>query len=95
MLYPIVPKQTEYKIETIRIYDKFQNFIAFRCSYEVVKPELYVFEKHWGYLNIEKTIEADKDEFVFKNNTIIYKYELDSAGQTTTSIDTTEILNFE
>lgn len=95
VLFPIVPKQTEYKTETIKIYDRFQGFMARCCSYEVVEPKLYVFEKHLGYINIEKPIEADKDEFSFKNNTIIYKYQLDNEGQTTTVRDTTEILNFE
>ncbi|QGW28413.1 hypothetical protein [Phnomibacter ginsenosidimutans] len=94
VLIPIVPKQTEYKTETIKIYDRFQVFLARCCSYEVVEPKLYVFEKHLGYINIERPIDADKDEFSFKNNTIIYKYELDNDGQKTVR-DTTEILNFE
>ena len=95
VLYPIVPKQTEYKTETIKIYDRFQGFMARCCSYEVVEPKLYFFEKHLGYINIEKPIDADKDEFNFKSNTIIYKYTLDNDGQTTAVRDTTEILNFE
>lgn len=94
VLFPIVPKQTEYKTETIKIYDRFQGFIARCCSYEVVESKLYIFEKHLGYINIERPIDADKDEFSFKNNTIIYQYELDNDGQTTVR-DTTEILNFE
>ena len=83
VLYPIAPKQTEYKTETIKIYDRFQGFMARCCSYEVVEPKLYIFEKHLGYINIEKPIDADKDEFNFKSNTIIYKYKLDHDGQTT------------
>jgi hypothetical protein len=94
VLFPIVPKQTEYKTETIKIYDRFQGFMARCCSYEVVESKLYIFEKHLGYINIERPIDADKDEFIFKNNTIIYQYELDNDGQTTVR-DTTEILNFE
>src|SRR5690554_4427166 len=94
VLLPIVPKQTEYKTETIQIYDKFQGFMARCCSYEVVEPKLYIFEKHLGYINIERPIDADKDKFSFKDNTIIYKYELDNDGQTTIR-DTTEILKFE
>jgi hypothetical protein len=94
VLIPIAPKQTEYKTETIKIYDRFQGFMARCCSYEVVEPKLYVFEKHLGFINIERPINAEKDEFSFKNNTIIYKYELDKDGQTTIR-DTTEILNFE
>lgn len=94
VLYPIYPKETEYKTETIKIYDRFQGFMARCCSYEVVEPKLYIFEKHLGYINIEKPIDADKDEFSFKNNTIIYKYELDNGGQRIIR-DTTEILNFE
>ena len=94
VLIPIAPKQTEYKTETIKIYDRFQGFMARCCSYEVVESKLYIFEKHLGYINIERPIDADKDEFSFKNNTIIYQYELDNDGQTTVR-DTTEILNFE
>jgi len=94
-LFPIVPKQTEYKTETIKIYDRFQGFMARCCSYEVVEPKLFIFEKHLGYINIEKPIDADKDEFSFKNNTIIYTYELDNNGQAKTVRDTTEILKFE
>src|SRR5690606_19935369 len=94
VLIPIVPKQTEYKRETLKIYDRFQGFMARCCSYEVVEPKLYIFEKHLGYINIEKPIDADKDEFIFKNNTIIYKYELNNDGQATVR-DTTEILKFE
>lgn len=95
VLNPIFPKQTEYKTETIKIYNRFQGFMAQCCSYEVVEPKLYIFEKHLGYINIEKPIEGDKDVFSFKNNAVIYKYELDNDGQTTTVRDTTEILNFE
>jgi len=95
VLFPIVPKQTEYKTETIKIYDRFQGFMARCCSYEVVEPKLYIFEKHLGYINIEKPIDVDKDEFNFKNNKITYKYELNNDGQTTTASDTTEILDFE
>ena len=94
VLLPIVPKQTEYKTETIMIYDRFQGFMARCCSYEVVEPKLYIFEKHLGYINIDRPIDADKDEFNFNNNKIIYKYELDNDGQKTVR-DTTEILNFE
>jgi len=95
VLYPIVPKETKYKTETIKIYDRFQGFMARCCSYEVVEPKRYMFEKHLGYINIEIPIDAEKDEFNFKNNTIIYKYKLDNDGQTATVRDTTEILNFE
>ena len=94
VLIPIVPKQTEDKTEKIKIYDRFQGFMSRCCSYEVVEPKLYIFEKHLGYISIEKTIDALKDEFSIKNNTIIYKYELDNDGQTTVR-DTAEILNFE
>jgi len=93
-LIPIVPKQTEYKSETIKIYDRFQGFMASCCSYEVVEPKFLIFEKHLGFINIEKTINANNDEFLFKNNRIIYKYKLHNYGQTTAK-DTTEILNFE
>jgi len=95
ILYPIVPKQTEYKTETLVIYYRFQGFMNRCCSYEVVAPKLFIFEKHIGYINIEKPIDADKDEFSFKNNTISYKYELDNDGKTTPVRDTTEILRFE
>jgi hypothetical protein len=98
VLYPIVPKQTEYKTEKIIIYDRFQGFMAPCCSYDVVEPKLYIFEKHLGYINIEKPIDAAKDEFNFINNTIIYKYELninEYDGETTIVRDTFEILNFE
>lgn len=94
VLFPIVPKQTEYQTETIKIYNRFQGFMARCCSYEVVEPKLYIFEKHLGYINIERPIDGDKDEFSFKNNRIIYKYELDNDGRTTVR-DTTEILDFE
>lgn len=94
VLIPIVPKQTEYKTETIIIYDRFQGFMARCCSFEAVEPKLYIFEKHLGYINIERPIDADKDEFSFKNNKIIYKYELDNDGNTTVR-DTTKILDFE
>jgi hypothetical protein len=94
VLFPIVPKQIEYKTETIKIYDRFQGFMAHCCSYEVVEPKLYIFEKHLGYINIEKPIDADKDEFSLKNNRVIYKYELDNYRQTTIR-DTTVILNLK
>jgi hypothetical protein len=96
VLYPIAPKQTQYRTATIIIYDRFQGFMAPCCSYEVVEPELYIFEKHLGYINIKRSIEPERDEFVLKNNTIIYKYKLDSDRQASTAArDTTEILNFE
>ena len=82
------------KTETIKIYDRFQGFMGRCCSYEVVEPKLYIFEKHLGYINIERPIDANKNEFSLKNNTIIYKYNLDNDGQTTVR-DTTEILTFE
>lgn len=94
VIFPIVPKQTAYKTETIRIYDRYQGFMARCCSYEVVEPKLFMFEKHLGYINIERPIDGDKDEFTFNGNTVIYIYELDNAGQTTVR-DTTEILTFD
>lgn len=68
------------------------------CSYELVKPKLYIFEKHLGYINIEKPIDAKKDEFEFRNNKIVYKYELENYGynkQTKKIRDTIEILTLE
>lgn len=94
VLFPIVPKQTEYKTDKIKIYDRFQGFMASCCSYEVVEPKLYIFEKHLCYISIERPIDAEKDEFSFKNNSIIYKYELDNDGQITVR-DTIELLDFE
>lgn len=98
ILYPIYPKQIEYKTETINVYDRFQGFMGRCCSYEVVEPKLYIFEKHLGYINIEKPIDAAKDVFTLKNNAIIYKYKLENYeydNQTKKIRDTTEILNFE
>jgi hypothetical protein len=97
-LYPIFPKQTKYKTETIKIYDHFQGFLSSCCSYEVVEPKLFIFEKHLGYIKIEGSIDTDIDEFSYKNNTIIHKYKLDYYEydrQTTTARDTTVILDFE
>src|SRR5690606_16822029 len=97
LLYPINPKQTEYKTETFKIYDRFQGFMARCCSYEVVEPNLFIFEKHLGFINIDKPIDADKDEFKLYNNTIIYKYEIENyeyKEQVKKTRDTTEILGF-
>lgn len=95
VLYPIAPKQTEYKTETIKVYDRFQGFMAPCCSYDVVEPKLFFFEKHLGYINIDKPIDADKDEFSFKNNKIIYKYKVHNYRQTSTVGDTTVVLDLE
>lgn len=95
ILYPIFPKQTLYKNETIRIYDRFEGFMGRCCTYEVVEPKFYIFEKYLGYISIEKPIDADKDEFNYKNNTVIYRYELYNDGRTNTVRDTTEILNLK
>jgi hypothetical protein len=95
VLIPIFPKQTEYKTETIKIYDRFQGFMSRCCSYEVTEPKLYIFEKHLGYINIKKPINAEQDEFSLNNNTIIYKYEITNYNNQTKKLqDTTEILNF-
>ena len=90
LLYPIYPKQVEYKTQTITIYDRFQGFMSRCCSYEVVEPKAYIFEKHIGFLNIEKPIDPNKDEFRLHNNTIIYKYKIDKSIR-----DTTEIIKLE
>ena len=95
VLFPIFPKQTEYKTETIKIYDRFQGFMAPCCSYEVVETKLYIFENHLGYINIEKPINPKKDEFSFKDNVIIYKHKFNIDRTTKEARDTTEILNFE
>lgn len=94
LLYPIYPRETEYKTETIKIYDRYQGFMGRCCIYEVVEPKFYFFEKHLGYINTGKTIDAGKDKFSLRNNTIIYKYQLDNDRKTIVK-DTTEILNFE
>ena len=94
-LHPIYPKKTEYESETIKIYNRFRGIMSPCCSYEVVENKLYIFEKHLGYINIEKPIDVENDAFDFKNNTIIYKHKLNNYKQTKTIIDTTEILNFE
>lgn len=80
------------------IYDRYQGFMARCCSYEVAAPKLYIFEKHLGYINIEKPIDGGKDKFILKDNEIIYKYELGNlkyGKQVMKMRDTTEILNFE
>lgn len=97
-LYPIYPKQTEYKTQTIEIYDKFQGFMSSCCSYEVVEPKLYIFEKHLGFINIDKPIDPNKDEFILHNKAIIYKYQIEDYNydnQTKAIRDTTEILKLE
>ena len=98
VLFPIVPKQTEYKTAKFIIYDRFQGFMEPCCSYEVVEPKLFFFEKHLGYINIEKPIHNSKDVFDLKGNKIIFKYELkhnENDEKKMTVKDTTEILNYE
>ncbi|MFD2890257.1 hypothetical protein [Chitinophaga cymbidii] len=98
LLYPIYPKQTTYKNETIKVYNRFQGFFSRCCSYEVVEPKLYFFEKRLGVININKSIAPDKDEFRLSNNVILYKHEnenYDNDNQTVTKRDTTEIIPIE
>ena len=94
VLMPIIPKLTEYKTDKIKIYDRFQGFMAGCCSYEVVETKLYIFEKHLGYIKTEQTINGDKDEFKLENNMIVHKYQLYNDGEKNVR-DTTEILHFE
>ena len=94
-LYPIYTKETKYQTETIKIYDRFQGFMGRCCTYEVVVPKRYLFEKHLGYIYIDKPINDKKDEFRLKNNSIIYKYELERIGPSENTRDSTEILYFE
>jgi len=97
LLYPIFPSQTEYKAENIIIYNRFQGFMSSGYSYEVVEPKFYIFEKHLGYINTPKPIDAEKDEFILMDNKIIYKYELENYkydNQTDNIRDTIVILNF-
>ncbi len=95
VLFPIVPKQIEHKTESIKIYYRFQGFMAPCCSYEVVEPKLYIFEKQLGYIKIDNPINAERDSFSLKNNVIYYKYEIGNGGVAKSVRDTTVILKLE
>ncbi len=51
LMYPIYPQQIEYETQAIRIYDRYQGVMSRCCSYEVIKPKLYIFEKYLGFIN--------------------------------------------
>ena len=44
-VFPIVPKQALFETRQLKIYSRFQVFLAPCCSYEVVKSEWVLLEK--------------------------------------------------
>lgn len=95
LISPIFPEQTKYESEKLVFYERYQGIIARCCSYEVVEPKLYFFEKHLGYINMERPINADKDEFSFSDKKLYYEFELESDSPMNTVKDTTVVLPFE
>lgn len=95
--YPIYPRQTEQRTETIKLYNRTQGFLNNCCSYEIVESKLYIFEKHLGFIKTDNLIDPNKDKLILNNKEIIYKYQIEDYNyETRTKVtrDKTEIFKF-
>jgi hypothetical protein len=92
VLFPIVPKQAVFETDELKIYSRFQGFMAPCCSYEVVKPEWVLFEKHLGYIHVEQPVNRSSDYFKLNGNKVIYTYKKEVDGFLKPARDTTELL---
>lgn len=73
LLYPIYPQGVKYETDEIIIYEKFQGVMSRCCTYEVVAPKLYFFEKYLGTIERVDPIDPTTDQFTLKNNKLVYK----------------------
>lgn len=95
-LFPIVPKQTVFQSDELKIYSRFQGFMAPCCSYEVVVPQSFLLEKHLGFIHIENPIDQGSDVFRLQGNKLFYTHKKEFYGPTGSATrDTTELLFLE
>ena len=76
--YPIYPKEVKYAKEDLRIYNKFGGFIGACCKYEVAENKLIMFQKIYGEILLQGTIETENVEMKLVNNAIEYRYNVEN-----------------
>ena len=76
ILYPIYPKELKYENGNLKVYEKFTGFLGACCKYEIVENKLIIFEKNYGFINLEVQIEAENSEMRIIENAVEYKHKI-------------------
>ncbi|GAA0892856.1 hypothetical protein GCM10009122_25350 [Fulvivirga kasyanovii] len=67
LLYPIFPGEKKHEQEGVIISVPFQGFMSRCCAYEVKERKLFIFEKSYGMIESEGTINVET--IVISNST--------------------------
>jgi len=91
ILFPIYPKEVKYEKDNLKVYEKFNGFLGSCCEYEIVENKLLIFEKNYGQIKLEGSIEIGKSEIKMIHNVIENKHKVKnykSESKTEIEIDT-------
>lgn len=73
LLYPLYPKNLISVEGNLKVYEKYQGFIAACCTYEIVENKFFIIEKYYGELKIEGPYDEKHSEIRIVNDSIIYQ----------------------
>lgn len=71
-LIPIYPNETKFENQNLKVYSKFQGFLAGCCTYEITEPKFILFEKQIGEIQIEENINPESN-FQIQNDSVLYQ----------------------
>jgi hypothetical protein len=96
ILFPIYPKEIKYEKDNLKVYEKFTGFLGACCQYEIAENKLLIFEKNYGFIKLERQIEAEKSEIKIIENQVEYKHKIiNDQNQIETEKDTIEKIELE
>ena len=96
ILFPIYPKEIKYEKDNLKVYEKFTGFLGACCQYEIAENKLLIFEKNYGFIKLERPIEAEKSEIKIIENQVEYKHKIiNDQNQIETEKDTIEKIELE
>ena len=95
VLFPIYPQEVIYQKDDLKLYQKFSGFLGRCCDYEVVESKFILFEKVYGSISLDGSIEDKDAELRIIGNSLEYKYSyhfFDSETQMEIAKDSLELI---
>ncbi|WP_298137531.1 hypothetical protein [Flavobacterium sp.] len=95
-LKPIYPKDIKYQKENLKVYSSFNGFFAACCEYEITENKLFIFEKYYGKIKLDRQLEFEKSDIKIINNQVQYKHKVVNFNEETKiETDTIEKIKIE
>lgn len=69
-LAPIMPLESEYSKDNVKIYSRFNGFLGRCCNYSVTQNTLYIFEMHKGDIDTDGSIDFQKSNITLEHDSI-------------------------